>query len=271
MNLAMNSTLSELAVGVLLTPDPAAKASAALVAARTWREDRTMTVGHTAPPDRPARPARPPLRPPREVPRRRITSGRPGRAALLHALAHIELNAIDLAFDIVARFAHEELPREFFDDWVAVGADEARHYLMLAERLAELDAAYGDLNAHDGLWQAAEETADDLLARLAVVPLVLEARGLDVTPAMIGKLRKADDARSADILQTIHDEEIAHVAAGARWFRHLCARRGLDPAETWGQLVRERFRGSLKPPFNRASRDAAGLPPDYYEPLADCG
>jgi uncharacterized ferritin-like protein (DUF455 family) len=140
---------------------------------------------------------------------------------------------------------------------------------MLAERLAELGAAYGDMNAHDGLWQAAEGTADDLLARLAIVPLVLEARGLDVTPAMIGKLRAAGDDRSADMLQIIHDEEITHVAAGARWFRHLCEGRGLDPAATYGALVRERFKGSLKPPFNRASRDAAGLPPEFYEPLAE--
>ena len=227
-----------------------------------------MEIGSAIPPDRPARPERPDLGPPRDVPRRRITSGATGRIALLHALAHIELNAIDLAFDIVARFAHEDLPRLFFDDWVAVGDDEARHYMMLAERLAELGAAYGDLNAHDGLWQAAEDTADDLLARLAVVPLVLEARGLDVTPAMIAKLRNAGDDRSAEILRVIHDDEITHVGAGARWFRYLCERRGLDPAETYRALVRQRFKGSLKPPFNRASRDAAGLPAEFYEPLA---
>lgn len=265
----MAPTLSELACGVLSTPSPLAKARAAQEAARTWRSNQALPVGDRMPPARPARPERPPLRPPREVPRRRITSGLPGRVALLHALAHIELNAIDLAFDIAARFAQEDLPRAFFDDWVTVGDDEARHYLMLAERLAELDAAYGDLNAHDGLWQAAEETADDLLARLAVVPLVLEARGLDVTPAMIEKLRKVGDDRSAEILQIIHDEEISHVAAGARWFRFLCERRGLDPAETYGSLVRQRFKGSLKPPFNRISRDAAGLPAEFYEPLAN--
>ena len=264
----MMKTLSELAIGVLLTLDPAEKARAAREAASTWREAPDMKAGSSIPPDRPARPECPPLRPPREVPRRRITSGVPGRVALLHALAHIELNAIDLAFDIVARFVDEGLPRAFYDDWVAVGDDEARHFLMLAERLAELGAAYGDMNAHDGLWQAAAETADDLLARLAVVPLVLEARGLDVTPAMVGKLRNAGDDRSADMLQLIHDEEITHVAAGARWFRHVCGERGLEPAETYGALVRQRFRGSLKPPFNRASRDAAGLPAEFYEPLA---
>lgn len=264
----MAKTLSELAVGVLRTADPAEKARAARDAAAACRRTPDMAAGSSIPPDRPARPERPPLLPPREVPRRRITSGVAGRVALLHALAHIELNAIDLAFDIVARFAGEDLPRAFYDDWVAVGDDEARHFLMLAERLGELGAAYGDMNAHDGLWRAAEETADDLLARLAIVPLVLEARGLDVTPAMVAKLRGAGDDRSADILRIIHDEEITHVAAGARWFQYLCERRGLEPAKTYGALVRQRFKGSLKPPFNRASRDAAGLPAEYYEPLA---
>ncbi|MCK5275031.1 MAG: ferritin-like domain-containing protein, partial [Alphaproteobacteria bacterium] len=192
----MPKTLSELAIGVLRTADPAEKTRAARDAASAWRGAPDMPVGSSIPPDRPARPARPALRPPREVPRRRITSGVAGRVALLHALAHIEFNAIDLAFDIVVRFADQDLPRAFYDDWVAVGDDEARHYLMLAERLAELGAAYGDMNAHDGLWQAAAETADDLLARLAVVPLVLEARGLDVTPTMIGKLQDAGDDRS---------------------------------------------------------------------------
>jgi uncharacterized ferritin-like protein (DUF455 family) len=165
----MEETLCRAAVAVLNTPDPESKARAARAAAEMWRHGAMAPgAGVESPPDRPARPDRPALRPPREVPRRRITSGTAGRIALLHALTHIELNAIDLAFDIVARFAHEELPREFFDDWVAVGDDEARHFTMLAGRLAELDASYGDLPAHDGLWQAAEETSGDLLARLAV-------------------------------------------------------------------------------------------------------
>jgi len=264
----MEKTLSELAVGVLRTADPVEKARAAQHAAAAWRKTPDMPVGQAITPRRPARPSRPVLSPPRDVPRRKITSGETGRIALLHALAHIELNAIDLAFDIIARFTDQNLPRAFYEDWIAVGEDEARHYLLLADRLAELGAAYGDMTAHDGLWLAAEETADDLLARLAIVPLVLEARGLDVTPAMVDKLRSVGDARSADILQLIHDEEIAHVAAGMRWFSDVCGKRGLDAAETYGALVRARFRGQLKPPFNRASRDAAGLPPDFYEPLA---
>ncbi len=267
----MEETLSQAAVAVLNTPDPAAKAEAARSTAEAWRQGTIDRIGSAVPPLRPARPASPALRPPREVPRRRINSGSPGRVALLHALAHIELNAIDLAFDIVARFTGEDLPRDFFDDWVAVGGDEARHYRMLAGRLGELGACYGDLPAHDGLWQAAMETADDLLARLAVVPLVLEARGLDVTPPMIDRLRGAGDDRSADILQTIHDEEIGHVAAGMRWFRFVCEKRGRDAARTYGALVRNHFKGRIKPPFNTASREAAGLPASFYEPLAAGG
>lgn len=265
----MTTTLSELCLGVLHTADPAEKAAQALETAAHWRQATYMQVGRSLAPERPARPDRPLLQAPREVPRRRITSGTQGRVALLHALAHIELNAIDLAFDIVARFSSEDLPRAFYDDWIAVGEDEARHYLMLAERLAELGAGYGDLVAHDGLWQAASETADDLLARLAIVPLVLEARGLDVTPGMTEKLRDAGDERSANILQVIHDEEITHVSTGVRWFGFMCRRRGLEPGPTYQALVRERFRGGLKLPFNQASRNAAGMPATFYEPLAN--
>ena len=221
----MANTLSDQAIGVLQTADPAEKARAARMAAAVWRESPAMEIGLAESPDRPTRPNRPTLLAPREVPRRRITAGLPGRIALLHAVAHIELNAVDLAFDIIARFADQAMPREYYDDWVAVGDDEARHYTMLAARLHELGGAYGDLPAHDGLWLAAAETTGDLLARLAIVPLVLEARGLDVTPAMIVKLRSANDDRSADILQTIHDDEVSHVAAGVRWFRFGNGRR----------------------------------------------
>jgi len=265
----MSMALASAACTVLLTSGPGDKATAAMRVAAAWRGGRITEIGTATPPDRPARPDRPTLRPPREVPRRRIGAAAQGRIALLHALAHIELNAIDLAFDIVARFVREAMPRQFYDDWVAVGDDEARHYLMLADRLAELGASYGDFVAHDGLWQAAEKTADDLLARLAIVPMVLEARGLDVTPAMVARLRAAGDDRSALILQTIHDEEIGHVAAGVRWFRFVCERRELEPKRTYRNLVRDRFKGTLKPPFNRASRDRAGLPVAFYEPLSD--
>ena len=149
-----------------------------------------------------------------------------------------------------------------------MAGEEASHHGLLAERLAALGAAYGDLPAHDGLWQAAAETAHDLLARLAVVPLVLEARGLDVTPAIIGKLERAGDGASAAVLQVIYDDEIGHVAIGKRWFDFVCARRDLEPVSAWQDLVRRHFKGRLKPPFNEAGRTAADFPPDYYAPLA---
>jgi uncharacterized ferritin-like protein (DUF455 family) len=257
-------SLSEAAAAVLSTADPQAKAERTASFAAAWRDGRIAEVGSARPPVRPARPQRPALCPPRDLARRRIGQGIAGRIALLHALAHIELNAIDLGWDIIARFSAEALPRAFYDDWLAVATDEARHFTLLAERLAALGAAYGDLPAHDGLWQAAAETAHDLLARLAVVPLVLEARGLDVTPAMIARLRAAGDEDSAARLQVIYDDEIGHVAAGKRWFDWLCERRGLEPRPTWQALVERHFKGTLKPPFNQAGRAAAGLAPAFY-------
>ena len=227
-----------------------------------------MPIGRATPPARPARPERPPLTPPREMKRRRNLGSSAGRIALIHALAHIELNAIDLGWDIIARFSGEGLPREFFDDWVGVAAEEAEHFALLAARLAALGGAYGDLPAHDGLWEAAAATAHDLIARLAVVPLVLEARGLDVTPEMTRRLQRAGDTDSAAILDRIYADEIGHVAVGARWFERLCRARGLDPAATFRDRVRRHFTGALKEPFNRAARDAAGMPADWYAPLA---
>ena len=187
-----------------------------------------------------------------------------GTVALLHALAHIELNAIDLGWDIVARFSSEPLPREFFDDWVGVASEEAVHFDMLAQRLADFGAHYGDLPAHDGLWEAALATAGDLLARLAVVPLALEARGLDVTPEMVDRLERAGDSQSADLLRRIYRDEIGHVATGFRWFDHLCRARGLVPEEVFRDRIRRYHRGGLKPPFNVAARTAAGFPTRYY-------
>ena len=254
---------------MLTTADAAEKAALSRRVAADWRAGRLPEIGQQPPPARPARPSRPELKAPRDVPKRKIGGDPQGRIALLHALAHIELNAIDLAWDILARFAGEDLPRGFFDDWVSVADEEAKHFRALAKRLADLGAAYGDLPAHDGLWQAAEATADDLLARLAVVPMVLEARGLDVTPGMIAKLEGVGDHDSAAALRMIYDDEIGHVAIGMRWFDALARRQGLEPRNTWQELVRSRFKGALKPPFNDAGREAAGLPRDFYAPLAE--
>ena len=264
-------SLADAACAVLTTADADTKAAVAREAAAAWKSGvlpLLPTQGEApVPPLRPGRPTSPPLLPPAEMPRRSFKGAR-GRFALLHAVAHIELNAIDLAFDIVARFARQDLPKAFFDDWASVGDDEARHFGLLQARLAAMGGRYGDLPAHDGLWQAAEETRHDLMARLAVVPMVLEARGLDVTPAMIERLEAAGDSESAAALRVIYEEEKRHVAAGAAWFRHLCAKEGRDPEAAFHETVKRHFRGDLKPPFNEAARLEAGMPPAFYEPLA---
>lgn len=257
------------AARVLATPAPRAKAEAALEEARLLLEAAALDPARPAGlADRPARPARPVLVSPTSVPRRRLGSVR-GRIALMHALAHIEFNAIDLAFDMAARFAADIAEtgldaRAFAADWARVGADEARHFLMLADRLAALGAAYGDLPAHDGLWTAALATRDDVLARLAVAPMALEARGLDVTPGLIDRLEAAGDSDSAALLRIIYEDEIGHVAAGVRWFRLVCDRRGLRPPTAFRALVRARLAGGLKPPFNDDGRRAADLTADFY-------
>lgn len=217
-------------------------------------------------PDRPGRPERPELLLPRDMPKR-STGGDRGRIALLHALAHIELNAVDMAWDLVGRFTAEPMPRTFFDDWVQVGHEEAQHYELVCKRLAELGADYGCLPAHDGLWQAAQATGHSLIARVAIVPLVLEARGLDVSPAMIASLVAAGDHDSAGVLGVIYRDEKRHVAYGAKWFRFLCDRAGLAPEPTFHALVRQHFRGAIKPPFNDRARAEAGLAPGFYKPL----
>ena len=171
------STLSSAIVVSLETANPYEKAHATRAIAAAWRANHFTKLGSTPPPDRPARPAKPTLLPPRGVPRRRITAGSAGRIALLHAIAHIEMNAIDLALDMASRFVDQNLPKDFYNDWLGVADDESRHFLMLSDRLAELGAAYGDLPAHDGLWQAADATKNDLLARLAIAPLVSRQGG----------------------------------------------------------------------------------------------
>jgi len=236
--------------------------------ARAWRAGKLAPLFDVAMPDRPARPDRPVLMSPARMPKRGRAGSDRGRIALLHAIAHIEFNAIDLAFDVLGRFGGE-YPREFIDDWMRVGAEEAMHFAAVARRLRTLGAAYGDLPAHDGLWEAAEVTADDSMARLAIVPMVLEARGLDVTPAMQARFAAAGDARSALILQRILSDEVRHVAAGVRWFRHACSLRRFAPESTWQGLVEARFRGRIKAPFNDSARDHAGLTRDFYSAIAE--
>ncbi len=261
-------TIGEAANAVLLTAEAAEKAQMARLAAQAWQAGDLAFSFAQPPADRPARPAKPELLPPTKMPRRRKGGTEANRRALLHAVAHIELNAIDLAFDIVARFG-ATMPRDFSDDWVQVGDDEARHFMLLSDRLAEFDCAYGDLPAHDGLWQSAYDTRESLSARLAIVPMVLEARGLDVTPQMIGQFRRQGDNASADALSIIYTEEVGHVAAGTRWFHYLAEQKQKKPDTWFHELVTSYFRGQLKRPFNKPARNKAGMPVSFYETLAD--
>lgn len=252
---------------VLLTPDPLAKLMAARAVARDWRMGRLAHRFEADMPDRPARPDQPELLPPNQMPKRGKIGSDRARIAMLHALAHIEFVAIDLAFDLIGRFG-AEFPQDFTDDWMRVGADEAMHFALLDRRLRQLGSHYGALAAHDGLWQAASETAHDALARLAIVPMVLEARALDITPATILRFQGAGDERSARILQRIMTDEIRHVFAGTKWFDHATKRLGVNPANHYQILVERHFRGALKPPFNDSARRQAGLTREFYTPLA---
>lgn len=203
----------------------------------------------------PGRPERPVLVDPKEVPHRGLGTVE-GRAAMIHAVAHIEVNAINLALDAAYRF--DGMPEAFHADWLSVAKDEARHFGLLAARLQSLGFCYGEFTAHNGLWDAAEKTAHDVLARMALVPRVLEARGLDVTPGIIHRFMGIGDRETAAVLQIILDEEVRHVALGTKWFRWLCTQRGVDPTTIFKQLLVE-HRMKIRPPFNRDARAAAGF------------
>ena len=256
------------ATRAIMAADLDVKTALAQHTATRWFERRLSLRSPLDPPlpERPGRPEKPDLVPPKHMEKRSLHTLK-GRIALLHAIAHIELNAVDLALDIVARFTTERVPHSFFDGWMQVAYEEAKHFRMVRDRLRQLGADYGDLPAHDGLWQAAHSTRNDLTARLAVVPLILEARGLDVTPSLQAKMIETGDMESAAVLDVIYNDEKGHVAVGAKWFRFLCARERKDPAATFRQLVRANFRGSLKAPFNDIARAEAGLTPTFYRSL----
>jgi uncharacterized ferritin-like protein (DUF455 family) len=246
-----------LARAALAETEPAVKCESVdqlwqAVASEDWRpscpgEPRLLACG---------RPGRPERVAPSQL-RKRGLGTLQGRVALIHAVAHIEFNAINLALDAALRFAG--LPDDYYRDWLSVAADEARHFRMLGGRLAELGAAYGDLPAHNGLWDMAEETAHDPLVRMALVPRVLEARGLDVTPGMIERLERAHDTDTAALLKIILDEEEGHVAIGTRWFHFLCQERSLDPEKTFADLLIRYYEGRLRGPFNLPARRRAGF------------
>ncbi len=240
---------------------------AARAAARDWRLGRLAGVFDCTMPDRPGRPAAPELLHPAHMPRRGRGLSERGRIALWHALAHIEFVAIDLALDIVGRFG-AEMGDQFVADFLSVAADEAMHFVLLTRKLRSLGSFYGSLPAHDGLWEAAHETRHDVAARLAVVPMVLEARGLDVTPLMLERVRSSGDMQGALLLTRILDDEIRHVRFGATHFAAVAARRAESHDVLWKSLVQRHFRGTLKPPFNDSARQSAGLSRQLYGAVA---
>jgi len=271
------SSLCECALSVLNTANAREKAVKTREYAKAWRSNDLTKLGNIGTiPNKPARPEKPILFRPWDMPKHKKSNGLKNRIKLLHALAHIELNAIDLAWDIIARFAYyyEEkdgftLPLEFYADWLKVADDEAKHFLLLSDRLKDFETEYGDLPAHDGLWESAEKTAHDFAARLAIVPMVLEARGLDVTPHMIDLMKEQKDFETADLLEIIHDDEITHVQAGTVWFKKWCEYHGKDKEQYFQELVRKYFNTTLKKPFNHPSREEAGMIRQWYEPLAE--
>lgn len=204
----------------------------------------------------PGRPTKPELVSPRDVPRRTLSSDE-GRIALIHAIAHIEFNAINLALDAMYRF--QDMPKEYYKDWMQVAFEEAQHFTMLNKRLHDLDAAYGDLVAHNGLWEMALKTQHCVMTRMALVPRVLEARGLDVTPGMIKRLQGVGDTATVEILKIIFDQEIGHVAIGTRWFNYACGLNNLSPENTFQNLLKEYVSGDLRGPFELEARRKAGF------------
>ncbi len=212
----------------------------------------------------PGRPDKPELVDPRKVPRRNISSLK-GRLTLVHAIAHIEFNAINLALDAVYRF--QQMPEQYYSDWCRVAAEEALHFTMLSDYLEQHGMAYGDLTAHNGLWEMAVKTDFDVLTRMALVPRVLEARGLDVTPGMIEKLQSTGDTQLISILQKIFDDEIGHVKIGSYWYKALCEQRNLEPQQTFIELIEKYMQGARFGPFDTEARLQAGFSHDEMQRL----
>jgi uncharacterized ferritin-like protein (DUF455 family) len=214
----------------------------------------------------PGRPDKPDLVNPHKVPKRGFNS-KQGLIKLAHAIAHIEFNAINLALDAAYRF--REMPDDFYSDWLKVAAEEAKHFIMLANYLQANQAEYGDYAAHNGLWEMALKTDHDVMVRMALVPRVLEARGLDVTPTMITKLKSVSENDLVEVLEVIHREEIGHVHTGTRWFNHVCMQRGLAPAVVFHELLNEYMQGSIQGPFDMTSRLQAGFTEEEMQKLVE--
>lgn len=246
-----------LALQALLCTDVATKCELTAALTDEVAIDTEVVLEQPAPlPESAGRPDRPVLVAPSQLKHRSVQSDE-GRAVLLHALAHIEFNAINLALDIVWRF--DSMPKAFYRDWLKVAREEAYHFGLLQARLQSLGHTYGDFPAHNGLWEMATKTADDILARLALVPRTLEARGLDASPAIRNKLAQAGDAESAAALDIILRDEIGHVGIGNHWYRYVCDQRGLDPVETYDVLAKQYNAPRLRGPFNLEARRQAGF------------
>jgi uncharacterized ferritin-like protein (DUF455 family) len=245
------------ALELLCLAEPLVKASSTR---QGFNDPAALTIDAAAalpePAGLPGRPARPALVSPAHVPRRSLHTAQ-GHAALLHAVAHIEFNAINLALDAIWRFAG--MPDDYYRDWARVAAEEAHHFSLLTEHLATLGHAYGDFDAHDGLWTMVEKTKHDIVARMALVPRTLEARGLDATPPMQTKLAQAGDRRAVEILDVILRDEIGHVAVGNHWYRWLCERDGLESIAHFEHLLAAHHAPRPKPPFNLDARRRAGF------------
>ena len=265
----MNDTMTNLfeqAFACLLLDNPKQKVETTMSLQKDWLAGKLESIPlmDVIPLPVPGRPDKPELVDPREVPRRNFSSLK-GRLTLVHAIAHIEFNAINLALDAVYRF--QDMPEQYYSDWIRVAAEEAKHFTMLSDYLEQNGMFYGDLTAHNGLWEMAVKTDFDVMTRMALVPRVLEARGLDVTPGMIKKLQSTGDTQLISILQKIFDDEIGHVKIGSHWYKTLCEERSLEPQQTFLELIEKHMQGARFGPFDTEARLQAGFSHDEMQRL----
>jgi len=265
-----NQSVHESAYICLMEADVEQKILLTKALCELFQEDalilETTTSAHSI--SEPGRPQRPLLVSPRELSKRSIHD-KESRAALVHSIAHIEFNAINLALDVVYRFRGH--PRSFYTDWLKVAQEEAYHFSLLANHLNKLDYAYGDFSGHNGLWEMAIETDYDVLVRMALVPRVMEARGLDVTPGIIAKFKQAGDKDMMEILTIIQRDEVGHVEIGTRWYRYFCEQRGWSPLETFKELIKKHMPGGVRGPYDYLRRKQAGFTEDELEYLEQAG
>ncbi len=270
MNQDIEVNLYEHTLACLLIDDPVQKVTACQSLQQAWQRNEldAQDTGNVERLTVPGRPARPRLVAPRQLAKRSAYT-QEGKAALIHAICHIEFNAINLALDAVYRF--RGLPHAYYSDWLKVAAEEAHHFSLLAAHLKQLGYAYGDFDAHNGLWEMAVQTDHDVLVRMALVPRVMEARGLDVTPSIMEKLENAGDTEAVDILKVIQRDEVGHVEIGTHWFNYFCRQRNLIPLDTFTNLLNQYMKGELRGPFDLVMRKKAGFTDDELAYLTQAG